>query len=144
MIDIRPLKKEDLTSLVDLYQLFWNERSDIERMKEKFAQLTDDPDYIFLCAVQEDRVVGTIQGVVCEELYGNCRPFLLMENFVVDKEYRRMGIGKKLLISLEQIAQTRNCTQILFITETDRKDTIGFYTSLGYSETTHVGFKKAL
>jgi len=67
-----------------------------------------------------------------------------MENFIVDKEHRKQGVGKMLLNSLENIAKNRDCTQILFITESDREDTIKFYESVGYSSETHKGFKKSL
>ena len=93
---------------------------------------------------KKNDVIGAIQGVICEELYGNCQSFLLMENFVVDKSYQKQGIGKMLLSSLENIAKDRGCSQILFITESNRNDAVKFYESVGYSAETHKGFKKSL
>lgn len=43
-------------------------------------------------------------GVICEELYGDCRPFLVLENMIIDKSYRKKGIGKALISELEEVA----------------------------------------
>ena len=144
MVKIRAVTHNDIESLIGLYEIFWNEKSDKQKMERKLQDLANNPNYFFLCAEKEDKVIGTIQGIICEELYGTCQPFLLMENFVVDKEHRKQGVGKLLLNSLEKIAKNRDCSQILFITESDRKDTIKFYESVGYSSETHKGFKKPL
>jgi len=144
IMKIRALTHNDIDTLVGLYEIFWGEKSDRQKMKRKFQDLENDPNYIFLCAEKENKIIGTIQGIICEELYGTCQPFLLMENFVVNKEYRKQGVGKMLLNSLENIAKNRGCSQILFITESNRKDTIKFYESVGYSLETHKGFKKTL
>jgi GNAT superfamily N-acetyltransferase len=56
-------------------------------------------------------VIGTIQGIVCEELYGNCIPFLLMKNFVVAENYQGKGIRRNLLKELERVGKARNCSQ---------------------------------
>ena len=88
---IRKLKEADLQALEKLYRQFWNEESDMETMKNKYQEIKNDSRYILLAAVFEDKVVGSIFGVMCEELYGHCRPFLVMEDLIVDKNYRGKG-----------------------------------------------------
>lgn len=141
---IRHLEVNDLEQLKELYKQFWNENSDIDRMKIKFKEIRDNPKYILLSALHEGKLVGSIMGIVCDELYGTCCPFLIMEDLVVDKKYRRMGIGKALIAELEKRAKEWNCSQILFITEAERKGAISFYENLGYNSKTHIGFKKPL
>jgi GNAT superfamily N-acetyltransferase len=84
----------------------------------------------------DEVVVGSVMGIVCDELYGECRPFLLMENLVVAAEYRRKGIGKALLGELEKQAREWKCSQ--------GKDAVSFYESAGYNAKEHIGFKKSL
>jgi ribosomal protein S18 acetylase RimI-like enzyme len=67
-----------------------------------------------------------------------------MENLVVDAGFRRHGLGKALLRELEKQAREWKCSQILFITEADRKDAVSFYESAGYNAKEHIGFKKSL
>ncbi len=141
---IRRINENDLNDVANLYSLFWNEKMNLSRMREKFTEISTNSNYIILVAETDGKVVGTIQGIICEELYGDCFPFLVMENFVVEENSRGKGIGRKLLTELEMFGKERSCTQVLFITETDRIDTIKFYEKLGFSSISHKGFKKSL
>lgn len=141
---IRSLNEGDLEDVAKLYTLFWNDRMNLTKMKQKFTEVMQNSNYIFLCAEKEGKVVGTIQGIICEELYGDCIPFLVMENFVVAENYQGKGIGRKLLKELERVGKERNCSQIIFITEADRKETVSFYERVGFNSTSHKGFKKSL
>ncbi|MBS3999682.1 MAG: GNAT family N-acetyltransferase [Desulfobulbaceae bacterium] len=142
--NIRKLKEEDLVEVAKLYTLFWGDKMNLYKMKEKFLQISQDDKYIFLVAEKDQNIVGTIQGIICEELYGECFPFLVMENFVVDENHQGNGIGRKLLYELERIGMQKNCSQIVFITESDRKDTVKFYEKVGFDSISHKGFKKKL
>ncbi len=141
---IRRLNENDLESLVKLYNQFWDEKSNLAKMKKIFKELKDNPEYIFLCATIDKVVVGSVLGIICEELYGECRPFLIMEDLIVDKNYRNKGIGKALMAKIHSFAKESNCTQIQFITEVEREATILFYESLIYNSKTHVGFKRSI
>ena len=141
---IRKLEEKDLEELSLLYKQFWNEESDIEKMKTKYQDIKNNPNYVILSAVMNGKIVGSIYGVICEELYGLCKPFLVMEDLIVDKNVRRKGIGKALLEKLESIGKEKKCSQIIFITETNRVDAVSFYEKMGFNTKTHTGFKKQL
>lgn len=113
-------------------------------MEKKFKKLQGNPNYIFISAVEGNHLVGLVFGIICEELYGECRPFLVIEDLIVDYKNRRKGIGKALMSEIEKIATEYDCYQMLFITENDRTDTISFYESIGFNPNTHKGFKKQL
>ncbi len=141
---IRRTTKEDIKELALLYKQFWNEDSLIELMEIKFIELQENPNYILLSALEENHLIGSVLGIICEELYGECKPFLLIEDLIVDHKYRRKGIGKALMTEIEKLALENDCYQILLITHNDRKDAIAFYESLGFNPDTHKGFKKTL
>ena len=143
-MEIRNLKLDDIESLSKLYYQFWNEQSNVEKMVQKFNDLQNNGSYILLCAVESGQLIGSVMGVVCEELYGECEPFLVIENMVVDNTYRKKGIGKALFAELEKRAKAKGCTQIILVTETERKDACGFYESVGFHATTNKGYKKKL
>ena len=100
--------------------------------------------YILLCALEHNKLCGAVMGIICEELYGNCNPFLVVENMIVDVNHRREGIGKKLFTELENMAKERNCSQIILITETNRIDACKFYESVGFDPTKNKGHKKKI
>ena len=141
---IRDLETTDIESLSKLYFQFWNEVSDTEKMKSKFAELQNNKAYILLCAICEDSVVGSVMGIICEDLYGSCKPFLLLENMVVDSAHRGKGIGKALYTELERRAKIKGCSQIILVTETNRKDACRLYESVGFHPTANTGYKKKI
>ena len=63
---------------------------------------------------------------------------------IVDSTYRKKGIGKALFAALEKRAKIKDCTQIILVTETKRKDACGFYESIGFHPTASKGYKKEL
>lgn len=140
---IRKLEKKDLPQLAKLYQQFWNDESDVSKMEEQFDVIQMENNHIILVSEIGNQVVGSVMGVVCRELYGDCRPFLVVENMIVDKEYRKQSIGSKLLAQLEILAKERDCTQMILVTEKDRLDACSFYEKCGFSKNT-TGYKKKL
>ena len=141
---IREMNAGDIPSLAALYTHFWGERSNAEKMRETFAAVQKNDAYILLCAFLGDALAGSVMGIVCEDLYGECQPFLLLENMVVDSACRRKGVGKALYGALEDRARQRGCAQIILVTETDREDACAFYPSLGFHPAANRGFKKKL
>lgn len=141
---IRKMIIEDIPDLAMLYMQFWNENSSIEKMQKQFRKMQNSDTHILLSAVDQNHLIGSVMGIVCEELYGDCRPFLVIENMIVDKSYRKNGIGKALFLEIERIANQRNCTQIILVTETERSDACSFYESVGFKPTSNKGYKKKL
>lgn len=141
---VRDMNKGDIPQLAKLYNQFWNEEtSQVEAMYSKFEKLQGNGAYILLSAVEGNQLVGTVMGVICEELYGECKGFLVLENLIVDKKYRNQGVGKALVGELERRVAGK-CTQVILVTEADRKNALKFYESVGYKADTHRGFKKKM
>ena len=143
MISIRDMIFEDIPRLSEIYRQFWNEPSDIVKMQAMFQKLKKDDTYIFLSAVVNGHLIGTVMGIVCDELYGSCRPFLLIENLIVDQAHRRKGVAKALLAELENRAKVRHCHQMILVTEANREDACAFYKANGF-QLNNAGFKKKL
>jgi ribosomal protein S18 acetylase RimI-like enzyme len=143
-MEIKRLKADDLKALARLYRNFWNEESSLEKMQETFQRLEGNPNYILLCAEEQGNMVGSIMGIICEELYGDCKPFMVVEDVVVDKNHRRAGIGTTLMREVEKCATERGCSYIIFVTESERQEAHRFYESLGYELDAYKGFKKRL
>ena len=143
-MEITRLTEKDLADLAGLYKQFWDEESSLEKMKSSFHQIRKDPNYIYLVAKEGGILAGSVMGIICENLYGDCRPFMVIEDVIVSNDFRRKGIGTILMREFEKIAMKRNCCQTIFVTETRRKDAIVFYQSLGYDADRYTGFKKKL
>lgn len=143
-MEIRKLIEDDLVSLAVLYQQFWDEVSSLEKMRATFQRLKRNPNYILLVADQQNNLVGSVMGIICEELYGDCKPFMVVEDVIVDKRQRRLGIASSLMKELERCASENNCNYIIFVTESERTEAHRFYESIGYKSDAYKGFKKRL
>lgn len=141
---IREMTADDIPELEQLYKQFWNEESSLEIMSSQFNKLHKKDSHILLSAIEHNKLIGSVMGVICEELYGDCKPFLVLENMIVDKNQRNKRVGKALISELEKIANEKGCSQMIFVTERNRIDAVKFYESAGYHSQTHIGFKKKL
>lgn len=141
---IERLTEDDLTALAEMFRQFWDEKSSPEKMGSTFSRLATNPAYILLAAKNNDRLVGFAMGIICEDLYGECKPFMVIEDLIVDKNQRRNGVGSALMRELEKCAIDHDCCQIIFVTEADRTEAHRFYRSLGYEFESYKGFKKRM
>jgi GNAT superfamily N-acetyltransferase len=143
-MEIAALTESDLEGLARLYKQFWGEDSSLEKMHATFQRLSTNPNYIFLVASRHGHLAGSVMGIVCDELYGECKPFMVVEDVIVDQNHRRQGVGSLLMRELERLAVSRDCAYIIFVTEQDRTTAHQFYESLGYNPDKYRGFKKRL
>ena len=143
-MQIRDMQRGDLIQLNELYKQFWGETSSLLSMQVQFDEIAKKGTHILLVATEDEEVIGSVMGVICDELYGECMPFLVVENMIVNQNARRNGVGKLLLEELESRAKKRDCTQMILVTEADREDAVGFYEDNGFSGKTHKGYKKML
>ena len=145
MITIDRLSADDLNGLKFLYENgFDAPKTNSNRILEVFNQIKDNPNYIILCAKIDQMVVGSVMGVVCHELFGDCLPFMVVENVVVLNNYRRMGIAALLMQKLEEQAMVAQCTTILFVSSVHRTGAHRLYESLGYGVDKVNGYRKRL
>jgi predicted N-acetyltransferase YhbS len=144
MLTLQMASFSDLVQLAELYEELTAYPSNLEQMKKQFKKLTADSDYIILVAKKEEIVVGSVMGVLCYDLVGECKPFMVLDNVIVKSQVRGQGIGCKLMKKMEEIARSKNCNSIQFVSRFDRKDAHRFYVSLGYELDLVQGFKKYL
>ncbi|MEK7436187.1 MAG: GNAT family N-acetyltransferase [Pseudomonadota bacterium] len=143
-MNITRLTKDDLPSLAELFTQFWGEVSSIERMKSSFSKISNNPAYVLLAAKQNEKLIGFGMGVICWELYGDCKPFMVVEDLIVHMNQRRSGVGSGLMRKLEEVAIEIDCCQVIFVTEAERTEACRFYRTLGYEFVPYRGFKRKL
>ena len=121
MITIDRLRFEDLNGLKRLYDdAFEGSVTNMDRLTETYHTVKDNPHYVVLCAKSGNEIVGSVLGIICNELFGNCQPFMVLEDVAVLSSYRRQGIGQLLLQSMEDHARQYHCTMILFVSSKHR------------------------
>lgn len=144
MVVIKEIEMESLPELGNLYQELMNKPSDLNKLEEVFKVVKADNRYILLGAFVEGELLGSLMGIVCQDLVGDCKPFMVIENVVVSVRARRQGVGKKLMNAIEQAARERDCYYIILVSGEQRKEAHVFYESLGYRDEKVEGYRKHL
>lgn len=131
MILIRPATQNDLPELLPLMEQ-WGYSIDLETMKKQFDLFCNQNDYGVAVAELENKIVGWIAWSKSIMFLPKTR--IHLEGLVVDSNYRKKGIGKKLIDYIEKIAkQFSPC--IIDLTSGKRRAKEGthkFYEKLGY------------
>ena len=141
---VTPITEKDLPELALLQRELVDEEGDLARMKQLFPVILGDSNYHLLCARKNGKFVGSLAGIVCHDLFGKCIPFMVVENMVVGKEYRRQGIGTILMAEIESIAQKKGCRYITLVSSINRPEAHKFYHCCGYESEPYRGFKKMM
>lgn len=141
---IRRVEINDAIDLSEIFIEFSGEKSDINAMKKQIEVVSKNPNYYVAVACDGEKVIGTAMGVVCYDLCGSCKQFMLIENVAVLPAYRGKGIGKLLMEAEESFGRKNNCKYIILVSESKRTNSHKFYESIGYSVGQEYGFKKRL
>ena len=144
MLTLEKATVDDLESLAQLYEELSGEETDLFEMKENFKLMESNPNYIVLTAKEDNLVVGSVMGIICLDLVRKCKPFMVIENVVVKRNWRGRGIGVKLMEEIEEIGRKRNCYYTMFVSGGHRKESHKFYEAVGYDLDSVQGFKKYL
>lgn len=138
------IRESDLLQLSSLYEQLTGKCSDDEKSRIVLKRILNNHDYILMGARHGDELVASLMGVFCDDLVGECRQFVVLENFIVKDGYRGLGIGRRLLKSIEEIAAQKGCYYIMFVSGNSKIGAHEFYDKMGYSSGSVKGFKKIL
>jgi N-acetylglutamate synthase-like GNAT family acetyltransferase len=129
---IRKAKKEDIPALLPLMEQLGYPQ-DLQKIEESFALFISQKDYGIAVAEQEGRLVGWVAWSKSMS-FVTSKARIRIEGLVVDTPYRGQGLGKKLMIYVEDVAKHFSPC-IIELTSGLRRAKDGshkFYQTLGY------------
>ena len=145
MPTITPVCAADLEGLAVLYEELTGNKTNLLNMARIFDQIAGNNNYLLIGARdRKQRLVGSLMGILCMDIVGECRPFLVLENVIVSESYRRQGIGRKLIAYIENWARKHDCYYIMLVSLSRRKQAHDFYARLDYKPGVVQGYKKYL
>lgn len=122
-----------------------NTETDIERLRDVFAFIDSNPDYTLIAAKdKQGNLLGSLLGIICCDVVGDCKPFMVIENVIVKSACRGQGVGRQLMEYIEAWGRQRGCYYAMLVSSANRKIAHQFYASVGYGQTPVQGFKKYL
>lgn len=132
--------EDDIPRILELYRQLsigtaraeLSHNSALEDYLRVFKEFSKIPGHELLVADYKGEVVGTIVFLIVPNLSHRALPWALVENVVVDENYRRHGIGKLLMDYAITRAKKAGCYRIALSSDKRRKEAHQFYRSLGF------------
>lgn len=149
MLVIRTATENDLPRILQLYlQLAIPPLDDrdepdlvLDSHRKAFADITALPGCEVIVAEEDSQVIGTSMLTIVPNLSHNGKPWIIVENVVVDSKYRRTGAGKLLMEYIKAKAIETGCCKIQLMSDKRRtEEAHKFYKAIGYNATAE-GFR---
>jgi N-acetylglutamate synthase-like GNAT family acetyltransferase len=141
MPQVRKATENDIPGILELYlQLSLDETEVVKRAKEQasenhrqaFALIENLPGCELIIAEERGKLIGTAMLMIVPTLAHNGSPWTQVEMVVVDREYRRTGVGRLLMDYIREKAEEAGCYKIQLSSNKVREDAHKFYQSIGY------------
>lgn len=138
---IRYIQKHELRELLDLYKHLNKDDpvlvEDAE-LKKLWQEILEDPWQHYLVVEVDGKLVSSCVMVVIKNLTRSATPYAIIESVVIHPDYRKRGIGTRLLKKAQEIAKEKGCYKIMLLT--GRKEAIPFYENAGFECKSKTGF----
>ena len=128
---IRKMRAADVPQLIELYKQLSDSGSDLVQAIDIFNARLKEQCYT-LVYILNGKVVGSI-SIYAERKYYHYGKFVLhIEDVVVDKNCRNMGIGKQLISTL--VDRAKKYRQDYKVVLSCKEDKVGFYEKCGFHQ----------
>jgi aminoglycoside 6'-N-acetyltransferase I len=131
---VRPLRESDLSGWFRLRRLLWDGLEEGEHKAEMLDIYEHSDSQLVLVAESgEGGLIGFLEASI--------RPFVedchtdnvgYLEGWFVEPEFRRSGVGAKLVAEAENWALRKGCTEMASDSEVGNDDSLSAHQSLGY------------
>ncbi len=128
-MEIRKFHIDDMRSVTRLLQAvskFEPKTEDLQQLANLF--LADENTYACVAA-SEGRVIGFGSVFLQRRIRGGCSA--VIEDVVVDEDFRRQGVGARIVEELLQYARSRKCFKVTLVAADQN---LHFYELLGFHE----------
>jgi GNAT superfamily N-acetyltransferase len=140
---IRRIRQDELRSLLQLYcHLHPSDpelavTTDVERL---WHRILADSQSHYLVADVAGQIVSSCTLTIILNLTHGARPYGLIENVVTHPDFRRRGIGTRILHSALELAWGQNCYKVMLLTGRKEEATLRFYQRAGFVAGDKTGF----
>jgi len=141
--DIRRIRADELPSLLGLYRHLHPAdpelavTPDVERL---WQRILSDSALQYLVAEAAGQIVSTCALTIVPNLTRGARPYGLIENVVTHPDFRRQGIGTRILHAALSLAWEQDCYKVMLLTGRKDEATLRFYARAGFAAGIKTGF----
>lgn len=139
----RLIRKDELDELLSLYKHLNYDDPDVTgniELEGLWDEIYNDSNLYYIVAELDGKLVSTCTLAILKNLTRNLRPYGLIENVVTHPDYRKRGIGTKILSNAVEIAKKNNCYKVMLLTSSKMEETLLFYEKAGFERGRKTGF----
>lgn len=138
--NVRPLRESDLGEWLRLRLALWDGTGE-DAHKDEMVDIIEhsDSQHVFVAENRSGTLIGFLEASI--------RPFVedcatdhvgYLEGWFVEKQYRQKGVGSALVLSAEQWAREKGCTEMASDAEIGNELSVTAHRKLGYEETSRL------
>jgi GNAT superfamily N-acetyltransferase len=128
---------EDLPGVLKLYSQEDIDNGDVlslDDARAMYYKFSRYPDYNVYVVKIGGMIVGTFALLVMDNLAHAGKPSAIIEDIVVDEQYRSRGIGSEMIENAMRICRERGCYKLALSSNSKRKRAHRFYQKLGFKK----------
>jgi len=129
--------KDDLIGILELLKQlsenpYSSENIDLEYINKIWNKIENNNIKYFL-AKDNNKIIGSCYICIIPNLTNNGKSIGYIENVIVDKDYRKKGIGKKIMEMAIEYAKANNCYKVVLQSGIKRVEAHKFYEKIGFN-----------
>ena len=140
---IRPARREDLDAITQLIVRLKRLNAEFDPLLEVVPEIVEasrkyvenaleSPSSVVLVAVEGDRIVGVFKGDVEDRIFYKPRYAGVIREFYVLPEYRRKGIGKRLMMEGIELLRKKGAELIMASFPALNEIAVNFYKKMNF------------
>lgn len=134
-LEIQKATIKEISLILELYRQIDNEDIiAIEEANKIFKKFQKYPNYSLYVAKFQNKIIGTFELLIMDNLAHKGKPSGVVEDVVVDSAYRSMGIGKKMMKFAMDICRKNDCYKLTLSSNIHRDRAHDFYERIGFKK----------
>jgi ribosomal protein S18 acetylase RimI-like enzyme len=131
---IRSAAEHDLPEVLNLYRHLHPHDPELETATAErvWSKLLTSGFVTVIVAQAAKRLVSSCTLAIMPNLSRGGRSYGVIENVVTHADYRRLGLGRRVLVHALDIAWQADCYKVLLATGSKRETTLRFYEEAGF------------
>ncbi|MCX7747668.1 MAG: GNAT family N-acetyltransferase [Clostridia bacterium] len=141
--NVRLMGHDELYKLLELYKHLHPSDPDVTlnaSLKSLWDEISNDPNLYYVVIEEDFKFISSCTIAIIKNLTRNLRPYGLIENVITHPDYRKMGLGTKVLHKAIDIAKDHNCYKVMLLTGSKEEETLNFYERAGFVKGVKTGF----
>jgi len=132
---IRLIRADELPALLGLYRYLHPSDPELPvttDLEQLWKRIYSDPQLRYFVADIDGRLVSSCTLTIIPNLTRGAQPYGVVENVVTHPDFRRQGIGTRILQAALAMAWDRGCYKVMLLTGRKDEATLRFYEQAGF------------